>query len=116
MTDRELAEKVAEKLGRSMFETNSCLYIYQKPIGLPTQSAWDYLTQNPEEFIQFISWPTFGLMIEDTEKRGWRINILRDYICFYNFEKMSGSTPEYLTTEHGHIKACAYAFLGTFDD
>jgi hypothetical protein len=96
MNDKELAEKVAKKLGGEFVECG------------------DELHFSKDGFIEgansFYDWPTFGLMVEDAERRGWlpTWNYGR-----FQFDEIAGigHTEVYHSVQHGHIKACALAYL-----
>ena len=103
MSNKELAEKV--ELANK---------ILQK---LDLTMAQPY---TDEEFIkETFNWPTFGLMVEKAEEMGWKINWVADNISFSKNDGEFLATSQYLTGEKSSdspIKACALAFLETFED
>ena len=105
MEDKELAEKVAEKLGLSWYQAGDNSYqIYMK----------GNMTSQP-----LFSWPTFGLMVEKAEEMGWKINWVADNISFSKNDGEFLATSQYLTGEKSSdspIKACCLAFLGIFEN
>ncbi len=116
MEDKELAEKVAEKLGWKYCE--SCgVWVSKEPFELQVKA--DENTQSIMELI------TTGngmiLMIEKAESMGWTIKITGTYryeqrIQFHTRRNSYGgtlymSTTIHETKKHGHIKACALAFV-----
>ncbi len=89
MDDKELAEKVAEKL-----------------------DGWD------DQKIDF-DWPTFGLMVEKAGSMGWLLEMEgepccqgpEEYTLYFDQPTEHINTEDYSIEEHGHIKACALAFI-----
>ena len=121
---RELAEKVAERLGWELVG-NTYNYKEDHPDWHPevnfVRAQFDQMSISitPDNLnSEIFSWPTFGLIIEDAEKRGWRILWDTAVIQFHNNRQEDDpdyiGTMEYFTTEHGIIKATALAFLETF--
>jgi hypothetical protein len=107
LIDKELAEKVAEKLGWH-FDTERKAYARF----IDGQfDGWICSYLDLEERI--FSWPTFGLMVEDAERRGWCVVIYGgDRIEFHRMNaKEHTITTAYDYTRHGHIKACALAYV-----
>jgi hypothetical protein len=111
MTDNELAEKVAEKLefggiGQHKETKNWIMYT-------PFPSEGE---EYKEEHV--FSWPTFGLMIEKADERGWELCIKDQYVFFgiplealEDERDYKQETNEYSIVQHGHIRACALAFI-----
>lgn len=63
-----------------------------------------------------MDWQAFGLMVEKAESMGWNILFQGDRIKFATRDNKEidvwfTPTKEYSTQEHGHIKACALAFI-----
>ena len=100
MTDKDLAKKVAEKLG---WRT----YTWQEQVYAPEIKGF--------VVVDFEDWKLFGLMVEKAESMGWRVEW--DTIMFRFHNNRSEEQPDfectedYSTKEHGHIKACALAFI-----
>lgn len=94
MTDKELAEKVENRLD------------------LKSKGG-----------IGVMDWQAFGLMVKDAEKRGWEIHQggytrFREITRVRVGKKQDGfktvriaETTPFSIKEHGHIKACALAYL-----
>jgi len=98
MNDKELAEKVAERLGE-------------------LSKGWLEII-GEEDFFSY--WPMFGLMVEDAERRGWQL-----YISDWDVMFLRAQEPDLMKKTKAHdvwidddtfdyIRACALAFLETF--
>ena len=110
MTDEKLAEKVAEKLGWDHSPSKKgSLDHWKKDI-----KKCDYFRS---EYLQteIFSWPTFGLMIEKAESMNYCIRVWDTTISFIldcaQDKRDRLPTYAYSWKEHGHIKACALAFV-----
>ena len=107
MTDKELAEKVAEKLRGAIGPSfgNGLVLIIKQPVNIYCHPVF--------------SWPTFGQMVEKAEEMGWKINWVADNISFSKNDGEFLATSQYLTVEKSSdspIKACALAFLEIFEN
>lgn len=107
MNDRELAEKVAEKLGWIVVSGDS-----------PFGKCWHDENGDHQFEDDFFSWHTFGLMVEDAERRGWLMVCSGGSIYFDACDSVGcyRETDHYLFKEHGHIKACALAYVEITDE
>lgn len=107
LTDKELAEKVAEELPTIddvIFSSHVEIYFQRSdsPIPIPFYKSPDNYT-------------LIGLMVEDAEKDGWEITIQSGYL---HFRRIENDKPDVLNLtigksikEHGHVKACALAYI-----
>jgi len=95
MEEKKLAEKVAEKLG---WRT----YTWQEQCYVPEIKGFCV--------IDFKDWRIFGLMVEKAESMGWDFQCKQGLIYFIDWKTVSAGFPRE-TKEHGHIKACAMAFI-----
>jgi hypothetical protein len=122
MNDKELAEKVAEKLGWSKGKHGN--QVWFKPCGylgnVPTQTPVMTGAYPELEDVIFKDWNTFGLMIEKADEMGWRlysgtcIDIYEPvfwFVRYWNNGESATETSPHSTKKHGHIKACALAFV-----
>lgn len=91
MNDKELAEKVAEKLG------------------FPKPTANVAFAEFPK------NWKVFGLMVEKAGGMGWDFQCKKGLIYFMDWKTISAGFPREIK-EHGHIKACALAYLEIPDE
>ena len=107
MSDKELAEKVAEKLGwyHNVEEGDwtSCGEIV----------GYDEGEADLKDMI--FDWPTFGLMVEKADKIGWKLNMDRHGATFGVTCKDPSvfikNTVTYSINEYGFIKAVCLAFI-----
>lgn len=60
-----------------------------------------------------MDWQAFGLMVEKADQNGFGLKINGGWLSFYKPSLTShpDDTSHYSTGEHGHIKACALAFV-----
>lgn len=107
MTDKELAEKV--ELANKILQKLDLTMVH------PHTQA--------ELLKETFSWPTFGLMVESCEQRGWELCIKDQYVLFgiplevlEDERNYKQQTTDYSIMQHGHTKATAMAFLETFED
>lgn len=108
MKNKELAEKVAEKLGFNKFSGG---YMW-----------WSHAMEG-NEGVEIFSWQTFGLMVEKAESMDFILHLtsharFRDEPKVRVVKKQDGFHPQkiyetkaFSVKEHGHIKACALAFV-----
>jgi len=102
ITDKELAEKVALKLGW-ILNNNKTRWIDDNGF---LKSSANKLSEN------IFSWPTFGLIVEKAESMGWGIQ-MGNFIWFerlVNNSYYDHTQKDFSIKEHGHIKACCLAF------
>jgi hypothetical protein len=103
MNDKELAEKVAEKLGwLSTGQTG--WYVPEEMLD------WDYPVDCIIHGRAVFTWSTFGLMVEDAERRGWRLKINRGWISFYKPAMFNQNETDPLEWD-ATVKACALAYV-----
>ena len=108
---KELAEKVAKKLGWTRYK------------------GWDGIFYHPERHdsirgdidprtideADFLSWPTVGLAIADAREREWDVEWTCGMVNFTN-EYRRFCTIAYSTTEHGDIIAILKAYVEIPDE
>lgn len=108
MTNKKLAEKVADGLG----------WKHNRDATVRCQ-AGDIICNDWALEDHIFSWPTFGLMVERAAEMGWKISWVADNISFSTTDGNFRTTSQYLTGEKSSdspIKACALAFLEIFDN
>ena len=88
MNNKELADKVAKKLG------------------------WKELPNDIEAFI--LSWTTVGLVIEDAKDKGWMLIVTPEWVWFQTDQFSHYGilpTEHECLKEHGYVKAILLAYL-----
>ena len=118
MSDKELIEKVAEKneptknldiackVARNLGYVAAGTYLSCECVNVEYPHA-----PHQDTGQEIFSWPTFGLMVENAERRGWYLNKICDQYSFKRFEADYKHTSLYMANEHGHIMACALAYV-----
>ena len=109
MTDKELAEKVAESLG--WVKDGNVWNKWESSTHSSTKWLEPLEGKGGIETVVF-SWPTFGLIIEKAEEMGWELIITEGKLYFSkDSEKGWEVTCPFDIKEHGYCKVIALAFL-----